>query len=147
MLESNNNRLKFVFALTPLAAIYGALLSFRLLGWQADIVSDVVKMSMMIFILTALVSFVLWSLIRPRVSGILGGVLAGGLTALILIPLPTLLGGFKSNFFTQGHGFAAALSEAAAYSLSTFSAAEFVAIPLSMAVGIWASLAPQGNES
>lgn len=147
MLESNNNRLKFVFALTPLAAIYGALLSFRLLGWQADIVSDVVKMSMMIFILTALVSFVLWSLIRPRVSGILGGALAGGLTALILIPLPTLLGGFKSNFFTQSNGFAAALSEAAAYSLSTFSAAEFVAIPLSMAVGIWASLAPQGNES
>ena len=143
MISSSHNRRKFVLTLSLLAAAYGALLSFRLLGWQADILSDVIKMSALVFSLTLLVSFCLWTVIRPRLSGTMGGALAGGLTALILIPLPTLLGGFKSSFITQGHGFAAALKEASAYSLSTFSAAEFVAIPLSMAVGIWAGLAPR----
>ncbi len=143
MISPSHNRRKFVLTLSLLAAVYGALLSFRLLGWQADILSDVIKMSALVFILTLCVSFCLWTLIRPRVWGALGGALAGGLTALTLIPLPTFLGGFKSSFITQGHDFISALSGAASYSLSTFSAAEFLAIPMSMVVGVWAGPRPR----
>ena len=137
---ARQNRLKFVITLSCLAASYGALLTYRLLGWQADIISDVIKSSIFIFGSTLLASYFFWSIIKPKVTGPAGGALAGGLTAIFLIPLPTLAGGFKSSFVTQGHDFAASLSNAAVYSFSTFSAAEGIAIPLSMAVGIWAGV-------
>jgi len=54
-----------------------------------------------------------------------------------IIPIPTLAGAFKSKF-TANPDYTAALTEAAAYSLSTFSIAEALAIPLSIIVGIWA---------
>ena len=132
-----NNRAKFVGIMSVSALIYGAILAYRLIGFQADGVSDVIKFSILILPVTALVTCVWWTLIMRKFSGPIAGGFAGFLSAICIIPIPTLAGAFKSKF-TENHDFVAALSGAIEYSLSTFSTAEALAIPLSVIVGIWA---------
>ena len=73
-----------------------------------------------------------------KISGMKSGGLAGALTAICVIPVPTFLGALKSHY-VENHDLWVSIKSALAYSISTFSLAEFIAIPMSIAVGMWAA--------
>ena len=131
-------RKRFVLTLSIAASVYGAIWAYRLIGYQADSVGDIFKFCALIFISCFFFSYVWWRLIRTKLSGKISGALAGSLTAICVIPLPTFLGGLKNTFATT-QDFAFSAQEAFKFSISTFSLAEFIAIPLSIAVGVWAA--------
>lgn len=132
-------RARFTALMSGGAGIYGTILAYRLLSGQTDIISDVVKLSGLVFIATAIAAFIWWSLITARLRGLFGGALAGLLTVLTVIPLPTFFGALKSHL-SLGLELSEAIMIAAQYSISTFSLAEMLAIPPSIAVGIWAAM-------
>lgn len=69
-----------------------------------------------------------------KINGPWGGALAAVLTGLCIIPVPTFAGVFKSEFVT-GHNLILAGFSGLKYSLSTFSLAEFIALPLCAVLG------------
>ena len=137
MTEKQKQR-KFVAVLSGAAAIYGAVWTYRLLGFQSDSFTDILKFSGLIFFSALVFSSLWWTLIRRKWTGWISGALAGFLTAICIIPVPTLVGSIKTQM-SLGQDFASAVPLAINYSISTFSLAEFIAIPLSIAVGIWAA--------
>ena len=64
--------------------------------------SDIVKMTGLIFIITLMLSYFWWTVIVLKFKGVFegakGGALAGFLTALCIIPIPTFFGAFKGDF-------------------------------------------------
>ena len=131
-------RKRFVLTLSMAASVYGAIWAYRLIGYQADSVGDIFKFCVLIFISCLFFSYVWWRLIRTKLRGKISGSLAGGLTAICVIPMPTFLGGLKNTYITT-QDFAFSAQEAFKFSISTFSLAEFIAIPMSVAVGMWAA--------
>lgn len=131
-------RRRFVSTLSALAAVYGAVWAYRLIGFQTDSATDILKMSALIFIGTLIFASIWWRLVRRKWTGLISGALAGFLTAICIIPLPTFLGTLKARLL-DGQDILSSLISAAGYSLYTFSLAEFLAIPLSMGVGMWAA--------
>lgn len=131
-------RAKFIATLTGLGTIYGAILAFRLLGHQTDAVSDVVKLSLLIFLALLPLSAFWWTIITPKIKGPIGGALAALLTGICVIPVPTFIGGFKSHYVEHGEVFTGII-EALKFSVSTLSLAEFIALPLCAIVGYWLS--------
>jgi len=127
-------RLRFVAVLTGLGTLYGGVLAFRLLGHQADALSDVIKLSAIIFIALLPISAFWWSVITANIKGPEGGMIAALLTGICIIPVPTFIGGFKSHY-VEHHALFTASIEALKYSLSTLSLAEFIALPLCAAAG------------
>ena len=133
-MTDNKRRLRFVIILTVAATLYGSLLAYRLLPAQADIFSDIFKLASMAFISTAIAAYIWWTIIMRETEKAWGGLLAGSLTAICVIPVPTFLGGFKGSFNTH-HNLFSAIEAGLKYSLSTFSTAEFIALPLYAAAG------------
>ena len=118
------------------ASIYGAMWAYRLIGYQSDSITDILKFCVLIFLSALFFSFVWWRIVRSKIGGMKSGALAGALTATSIIPLPTFLGALKSHY-VENHDLLLSIKSALTYSISTFSLAEFIAIPMSMAVGIW----------
>lgn len=131
---ADKKRLRFVFILSSLATIYGGILAYRLLNFQADVASDIVKICGLIFICTVCLSFFWWSVITPKFSGPKGGVIAAVLTGICIIPAPTFAGAFKGEFLAN-HNLISAAQVGMKYSLYTFSAAEALALPLCAIAG------------
>ena len=131
-------RRRFALTLSACATIYGAVWAYRLIGWQADSVTDILKLSGLVFICTLILSFVWWTVIRRKFRGPLSGALAGLLATICIIPLPSFFGALKGHY-AETHNLALSIQTALNYSISTFSLFEFLAIPLSMAVGVWAA--------
>lgn len=71
---------------------------------------------------------------RARLKGAKGGAVAGFLTALCVIPLPTFFGAFKSQIVANSD-ILSALWAGLRYSVVTFSFVEALALPLSAVVG------------
>ena len=67
-------------------------------SWQADYLADLIKISVLIALSTAVVSFIMWSLTHRSKDTALRGALAGALTALVIIPLPAMAWAFKTEF-------------------------------------------------
>ena len=129
-----SKRSRFVAVLTGFGTLYGSILAFRLLGHQADALSDVLKLSAIIFLVLLPLSAFWWSLVTAKLKGPVGGMIAALLTGICIIPVPTFIGGFKSHY-VEPHAFLTAAIEALKYSLSTLSLAEFIALPLCAAAG------------
>ena len=138
--DKTDRRAYFVITLSILAAIYGSILAYRLLHYQADVMSDIVKMTGLIFIITLMLSYFWWTVIVLKFKGVFegakGGALAGFLTALCIIPIPTFFGAFKGDFVAN-HDLMSAIGAGITYSISTFSLAEALALPLSAMVGFF----------
>ncbi|WP_026942892.1 hypothetical protein [Hellea balneolensis] len=131
-----SKRFRFVAVLTGLGTIYGGVLAFRLLGHQADALSDVVKLSLLIFLALLPLSTFWWTIITPKIKGPIGGALAALITGICVIPVPTFIGGFKSHYVEHRAVFTGAI-EALKFSVSTLSLAEFIALPLCAIAGYW----------
>jgi len=67
-------------------------------------------------------------------KGVKGGALAGFLTAICVIPLPTFFGAFKGDIIAN-QNLISAIWAGLRYSLATFSFVEALALPLSTLVG------------
>ena len=130
----HNKRRRFVGVLSLSAALYGSLLAYRLLPAQSDLLSDILKLASIAFIATAIMSYFWWSVIVRKTDNAWGGLLAGLFTAICVIPLPTFLGRAKGRRQADGNVIGA-IQTGLKYSLSTFSTAEFIAIPLCAAAG------------
>lgn len=131
-------RWRFTMVMSFAGAVYGAVLTYRLLNVQADVISDVVKTTAILFVTLGVISYFWWSVITPKYGSIKGGAAAGFFTAITAIPMPTFFGALKSNLGSYD-SLLLTLQSAAHYSISTFSLAEYLAIPPSIAVGIWAA--------
>jgi len=129
-----SKRFRFVVVLTCFGTLYGSILAYRLLGYQADATSDVLKLSAIIFLALLPLSAFWWSVVTPKIKGPTGGMIAALMTGICIIPVPTFIGGFKSHY-VEHHAFIAAGVEALKYSLSTLSLAEFIALPLCATAG------------
>jgi len=140
-----SRRFHFVATLSCLAAVYGSILAYRLLHYQADVGSDILKMSILIFFGTALSSYFWWTLIVMKWPWGLrykpwGGALTGFLSAVCIIPVPTFVGAFKGEFIAH-HNLVTAIYSGLQYSISTFSLAEMISLPLSSLVGfLWVTI-------
>ena len=139
--DKTGRRSRFVITLSILATLYGSILAYRLLHYQADVFSDIAKMTGLIFITSAVLAYFWWTVIVLKFNtgiseGPKGGALAGFLTALSIIPLPTFVGAFKGAFIDTSD-LIAALGTGLGYSISTFSLAEALALPLSAGVGFY----------
>ena len=130
----NQKRWRFVIVLSGLATIYGTILAYRLLYYQSDAISDILKMSGLIFVVSLILSYVWWSVVTTRLSGAKGGAVAAVLTAISIIPVPTFAGAFKGEFLVT-HNLISSVRAGLTYSLSTFSAAEALALPLCAIAG------------
>jgi len=84
-------------AFTSLMALLAPAFAVGIMGQkyarQADIVSDTIKIGILLAICTAIVSFVIWTFMSSRFAPfktrpLLRGAIAGMLTALIIVPLP-----------------------------------------------------------
>lgn len=137
-MNEKTRRQRFVLTLSACAAIYSAVWGYRLIGWQSDSISDITKLSGLVFLSTLILSFVWWTLIRRKWHGPLSGALAGLLATVCIIPLPSFFGALKGHYI-ETQNIALSFQTALNYSISTFSLFEILAIPLSMAVGIWAA--------
>ena len=133
-MTENEKRLRFVGILTFSAVLYGALLAYRLLPAQSDLLSDILKLSSIAAIGTALSSYFWWTVVTQKMKSAWGGLVAGTLTAICVIPLPTFLGGFKGSYEADSN-IISALNAGLKYSLSTVSTAELIALPLCAAAG------------
>jgi len=127
------------------SALYGGLLAYRMLHWQADSLSDILKISLVICLATACLSYLFWSLIAYKKESGLRGIIAGSLTAVFTLPVPSFASTLKREISllleTQS---GLSLSDITSIiSLSTqaftsqFSLAEALAIPLSAMVGFF----------
>jgi len=91
----------------------------------------------MIFIVTFILSYFWWTVIVMKLKGfVFSGALAGFLTALCIIPLPTFVGGLKGEILAN-HDLIPSISASLKYSLSTFSLAEALTLPLSAGLGFF----------
>jgi len=131
---TRSKRLRFVVVLTGFGTLYGAILAFRLLGHQVDVLSDALKLCAVIFLTLLPLSVFWWTVMTAKIKGPEGGLLAGLLTGISILPVPTFIGGFKSHY-VEHHAILTAGVEAMKYSLSTLSLAEFIALPLCAAAG------------
>jgi len=111
-----------IFATTFCVAITG-----QVLGGQADLFADILKIAVLIAVSTAVISFAVWTLTHLKRDSIPRGVIAGFLTAVMIIPLPAFVSNLKTQTFS-------------AYQTSTDSlaAAFFSAIPPAIDAGLYA---------
>ena len=88
-------RTRFVLWLAGLSAIAGPVTAYPMIAWQEDVVGDLLKIAALIALSSAVIGWVLWSLLHLRQDRPIPWrtALAGALTAAIVVTLP--LAGFS----------------------------------------------------
>ena len=84
-----------IFSTTFVIAIAGQV--FR---GEADVFADVLKIAGLVAISTAAISFFMWTLTHLKNDSVVRGALAGCLTAVLIIPLPTFVWSLKTVIFS-----------------------------------------------
>lgn len=139
---------RFIFTglMSGLATVFGSYLAARRIFGQADVLTDVLKIGVIIAVGTALLSFTFWTVTHVRKDSPLRGALAGLLTALCVIPLPVFAWKIKTDLLAAyardpSHllsAFIEALPPAISTGLLTFQTmtkAALIALILSAALG------------
>jgi len=103
-----SQRSAFTGSLSFLATVFVIIVWRQKFSYQADYLGDILKVSLCIAISTAIVSFVMWTLTHlkrapSKQNAYARGALAGFLTALIIIPLPTAAWVLKTEFLSAYH--------------------------------------------
>ena len=111
-------RRAFTSLMSVLATAFVIVVWRQKFSYQSDFLGDIIKVSVCIAISTAIVSFVMWTLTHLKQApfknnALARGALAGGLTALIIIPLPTSAWVFKTEFLSAYHAGGTGLFSAA----------------------------------
>ena len=90
-----------VFATTFCIAITG-----QVLGGEADLLADILKIAILIALSTAVISFTVWTLTHLKTDSVKRGAAAGFFSAIAIIPLPVFIANLKTLTFSayQGSG-------------------------------------------
>lgn len=134
----------FTVLMVIFSALYGGLIAYRTFGFQADYMTDIVKVSLAVGLATGLFAFFFWTLILRKKETYLRAALAGILTAICVLPVPAFIWAVKSQIHTVLNAETEAmLSEIGSiFSLAgenflwSFSLAEAITLPLSAMVGM-----------
>lgn len=127
------------------SALYGGLIAYRSFGFQADVLSDIIKVSVVVGLATGVFAFLFWSFMMRQKETYFRAALAGILTAICVLPVPSFIWALKTQIRTAFNSEASmALSElgstltlTADNFLWSFSLAEAVTLPMSAAVGLF----------
>ena len=139
------------------ATLFGGVAVVLRLGSQSDILTDLVKIGLIIGVGTAVLSFVFWTVTHYKNKGLWRSGLAGLLTAVVIIPVPFFGAALRTEFtkLYQGDGaaffpsFFEAFPTALKSGLFTFvdiSKISLIAIIASIAVGLWVGFFIQPDE-
>ena len=93
-----SQRRAFTALMSMLAAAFVMVIWRQKYGWQSDFLEDLVKIGLFIAVSTAVISFIVWTLTRYLKEGVFRNLLAGAVTAMIIIPLPAMVWNFKTEF-------------------------------------------------
>ncbi len=93
-----SQRLAFTGAMTILATLFGVAYGAYELRGHSDIFTDLIKISGLIAIAAACVSFVFWTVTHVRKDSVTRGGVAGLLTGLAIVPVPYFTATFKTEF-------------------------------------------------
>ena len=96
-MQGFSQRRIFTMLITLLATLFGATFGVYELRGEADILSDVIKISALLAIASAFVSYTFWTLTHLRKDNVLRGGLAGLLTALVIVQVPYFTSAFKTE--------------------------------------------------
>ena len=126
ILKPFSKRRAFTALMSLLATAFVIGIWRQRFSWQSDFLADLLKIGLLIAVSTAVISFVMWTLTTHRAKETLfRGALAGALTALIIIPLPTMAWAFKTEFINLYQSGASGVFEAI-----------FGAVPLAIKAGL-----------
>jgi len=107
MRRALSQRRLFTGLMTGLATVFGSGLAAWEIRGQSDIVADVLQISVIIAVGTAVLSAVFWTLTHMRRSHTahpFRGLLAGFFTALLVVPLPVFASKLKHAFLDAYDG-------------------------------------------
>lgn len=127
------------------SALYGGLIAYRTFGFQADYMTDIVKVSVAVGLATGFFAFFFWSLVMRKKETYLRAALAGVFTAICVLPVPAFIWAVKSQIHTVLNaetgamlsGIGSIFSLAGENFLWSFSLAEAITLPLSAMVGVF----------
>lgn len=91
-----SQRRTFVVFMTVFAVPFVIVISRLKLGQQADLLSDSLKIGLLVAMSTILISFVTWTITHFRKASIIRGALAGLISSLLIIPIPSAAWRLKS---------------------------------------------------
>lgn len=141
-------RQRFTLWMSVLATIFGTSVAAWRLQLQDDLVADLVKISAIIALATAVLSYAFWTLLRAKQGRPFRASLAGLLTAALIVPLPFFAHTFKNGLLAQLQNEGAGLFSAALAALPPalwtgyltyveMTKASLAALILSAALGFW----------
>jgi hypothetical protein len=124
-LNTISRRLLFTGLMSGLATLFGSYLAARRIFGQADVLTDVLKIAVIIAVGTALLSYVFWTLTHLKKNTPVRGAVAGLLTSLCVIPLPVFAWKLKTELL-------AAYAQDPSHLVSAF----FETLPSAIATGL-----------
>lgn len=99
-MKASPERRIFTTLMTLLATSFAVSIVGPKLGPQVDLLEDTLKIGGLVAVFTALISFTAWTLTHWKGRGVLRGALAGAITALLIVPLPSAAWTFKTSIIT-----------------------------------------------
>lgn len=138
-------RFAFTGLMTALATIFSAAITIALQGGEADLLTDILKIAVLIAVGTAASSYIFWTLTHLKQDSLARGAAAGFFTAVTIIPLPSFVAVLKSQTFSayQSEGLVSAVLsavptaiEAGLHTFVQITKASLIAIIASMILGV-----------
>lgn len=125
MTQFSQRRL-YTVLMTAFATVFVIAITGHVMRGQTDILADTFKVAALIAVSTAIISYIIWTLTHLKKNTVLRGVIAGFLTVVLIIPIPTFLWSLKTQVLT-------------AYNNTTDSllAAVYSAIPTAIYAGLY----------
>lgn len=100
-MKTSSQRTIFTALFTFMATLSGVGFGFYELQAQADRLSDVLKISVVVATASIGVSYIIWTLTHLRKDSLLRGGLAGLLTGLAIVQIPYVGSALKTEFLRQ----------------------------------------------
>lgn len=92
-----SQRRTFVILMTMFATPFVIAISRLKFGRQADLITDSLKIGVLVAVSTIAISFCVWTGMQGKKRSILRGGLAGLVSALLIVPIPSAVWTFKAQ--------------------------------------------------
>jgi hypothetical protein len=150
-MKSLSQRRAFVTLMTVFATPFVIAISRMKFGRQADLITDSLKIGLLIAVSTAMISFAAWTLTQRKAVSVARGAAAGVMSSLLIIPIPSAVWTLKTKTLEAYQNTTNHIVEAAIFSipsainsgLYTFidiSKASLIAVLASLILGVMITL-------
>ena len=147
-MKTLSQRRLFTILMTLFATTFCMAITLQVLGGEADLLADVLKIAVLIAVSTSFISFIFWTVTHLKKDSIPRGAIAGFCTAVTIIPLPAFLANLKTgtfsayqnttdNFFTALFSAIPTSIDAGLYAFVDITKASLIAVIASMIVGVF----------